>query len=1167
MGPISRRKQTKDAQLHKPYSRVSKNTKEESLNKKEKNLLKNTLGGVLTKLLSMLNWTYASIFRKTESSDLSKLPNKNNLKLLSSNHLKENADESMLSASLAPHFLGYTPQAVRIRQNHFKNEYIKEESKKQETLEESVMMKKQEPYTSFVSSYNTNSTQKAYNSLCSSMSMDKEKCQECNIKEVNPSIKVSKSPTHCLDYESKNNLGKLQRKNYSINNRMSFDWTQWPRNSSTGILTAWREICRQQEIMLKNSITELQLCKSKSMFIKENTSMKNITTNAETKTRSMGNNDVKPNGSKKEKRNIVQIPEKRKNFYNRFNVSKNNLIWTARNLQTNNIGNLKSSRENIEPEKISENYQITNFINIQDKEINHKQNKLSNFQTRNKETVIQKQDLNYLPINVIKECTKTHIQEKPVLNYNAQKNKNSENATNRDTAKSNEEPIMSPEISKSQNHSFFVNNQHKRKRSGYFSALEEDLEEIFGPYDDVDDDKTAFKRKKYNKTDDLDFKKSPNSQKRNTDYQQPYFQPRIPLLKESVDTNASRMQDPYNVNNIKNNENSSVNSFESNLNIQNNNINSTEESRNNGSKVSQSNTNTNSLATKINRNDKRSLETNNLIVEKDQTPVNITNSSQYNLNDVSVPFSFSLDKKTASTKEKAQEHVSISSNQQFAFNMDSEKNKDFLDQKKVESVITPSVESITEANNTKHQNTVYLEQKIPVSAFNNDINKTSDVLQIDNDKQTISLERKTPIFSVNTDTFHQSHDPSKNNASVSIKSGTDTIMEMDSSPEKKETESQPKTSNFNFTTPMSDIGNILFEFKNNESNSVNKESFEKEEPLKLDFNKNIFKQEVSNNFTSVTGDSKTVTDASHIFEKSQQQPQSDEQKTLQSDKDNIKDVSSEKPYQMAKPLEFSDPKSVPFSFKSSTTENNKPQASSFSFFESTSNFNPQGKQSIQTSTNSSKQKDVYSSNEHEPNFTESSQSKSSLGSDQISTLPFTFGQNARAINATTDASTTPIFSFGTVNRPNQEFSFGQSAPNTFSFQTMVNNPPVFQFGRNENKANSHEFTFNFNNPVSSGSLTSPSSPFVFGQSITNSSGQQMAPSFNFGSNTPTVSTYSPFQTQTQATNTPFLFNTPQNTIQDPNISGSNPFAFTPNTPQSSNSGRKIAAPKSRLRRK
>ncbi|CCJ30705.1 unnamed protein product [Pneumocystis jirovecii] len=1141
-------------------------------------MLKNTLGGVVTKLVSMLNWTYTSVFGKTGSSDLPESPKKNDLKQLSSDCLEKDADESMFSASLAPHLLGYTPQAVRIRQDHFKNESSQEGSRKQGILTESAAIKKQEPHITFISSYNTNGTQKTQDPLRSTMCTNKEKCLEYNIGKVSPN-KVTEFSADHTNYGLKNDSKKLQRKNNSINNHMVFDWTQWPRNSSTGILTAWREICRQQEITLKNSITELQLCKSKSMFIKENTPMKNLTTNLETKLLNTKSNDTKLNDFKKEKRNIIQIPEKHKNFHNRFNASKNNVVCTAHNLQTNNIENLKSSkRKNIKPRKISESYRMTNFTSIQDKEINHKRNKSCNFLQKSKEMTIQKENSSSQPAN-----------EKPVLNYNVQENRNSENINNKNIIKSNEKLNTLLEISNSQNNSLFVNSQHKRKRSGYFSALEEDLEEIFGPYDDIDDDRIVSKRKKYNETNDVDFKGLTNNlQKRSANYQQPYFQPRMPLLKESIETNTPEIQNSHNINNTEksnlsifslktkqmfSDKNNDISNSESNLNTQNNNIiNFTEKSKDNKEcKISQFNTNTDFLTTtKSDQNDKKLLEANNLIIAENQTPINITNSSQHNLNDTSVPFSFNLDKENPSVEKEAHKRTSISSNQQFTFNTSPQKNEDSLNEKKVEPIITSSFESfITDTNNTKLQNTAPLEHKVPVFTFNTNINKASDVSQIDNVKQTNNLEKKTHTFSLNTNTFQQSHDLTKNHASIPIKSAADTVMEMDSSPEKKETESQSKLTNFNFTTPVPDTKNILFEFKNNQLDSFNKKDSKADESLKLNSNKDAFKQETSNSFTSVLKSPKIVTNTSEIFVEKSSQPevQNDEQKTLQSNKDNVKKVSSEQSFSIDKSSELSNLKNVPFSFKPSTTEDNKSQTSSFSFFESTNNFTSQEKQSAQTNTTSGEQKDVSSSNKHEFNFTKLNQSKStSLESNQTSAVPFAFGQNTPPVNTASNVTTTPIFSFGTMNQPKQEFSFGQSTPNTFSFQTTSNNPPVFQFGGNENKTNTHEFTFNLNNPTSSGSLASPSSPFVFGQSITNSLSQQTAPSFNFGVNTPTLNTYSQFQPQTQTPNTSFSFGTHQNTVsQESGVSSPNPFAFTFNTPQSSISGRKIAAPKSRLR--
>ncbi|KAG4304487.1 hypothetical protein PORY_002197 [Pneumocystis oryctolagi] len=1073
MGPVWKKRADKDSLRHNPYFRTSKNTKELPLDKKEHNLLKNTLGEVVTKLVSTFSWTYMSIFEKPE---------------------------------------------------------------KHGVLIEPIVVKKRDSTAPF-SSCNENNSRKRHPFP---HIMNHKQAPTCYAKKSSPDSKTSEFLTRNSDPTSKGSQQKQQKDTAFVNNHIAFDYTQWPKNSSTGILTAWREICRQQQVLLKNNVTELQLCKSKSMFIKDNAPMKNTTANMHTKTLNMRADDTIFNNLEKRQKNIVQIPEKKKTFHNRFNDPKNSFEPYLYSPQVDNIENLKLLKENTKPRKISENFKLLNSTDAKNIEANHRQSKSCSFSTKNtKETIIQKEDSDQL-INIGTEYLKTHvIEKKQILNCNTQKSKDFEGLEDKNNVKLSKNVDKLPEI-KTQNYIFFANNQNKRKKSGYFSALEEDLEEMYGPYD-IDDDTMFIKRKKHNEV-DIGLKEPTNNlQKHTIPYQQPYFHPRVPLLKESKDTDTSNIQNLFNIDNLEK-QNVSIFSSESKqilsdkddhvsdpkLTFNNNNIHFSEKNKNNEElKTFQSNMDTKSLEiNENNKNNKRFIDPDNSSVEKEKTSVNIINSFQHNnLNNISnIPFLSNHDKKDSPNEKKSNDFTSIQPSQSFIIDTSSQKSTEFLN-KEIKS--TSSFEfPVNDENKSKSQN-VALSKK-ETSAFSFDtINKISDISQTNNDKYTNYSEKTETTFSTSANMLQESSDIENSQTLISNKPIADTVMDMDS-PEKKETKSQSKIIDFNFTTPISNEKSLLLGFKNNESSFLNqKESSEKTSEL---------------------------------------QPHSTEQKILQSNEDSTKTTALEQSLSATKSSDFSNLTDNPFSFKLSTVEDNKSQSSPFSFLGPSNDFVSQ-KKHVQTNTTNEGQKNASSSNSSGFNVTEPDKSKSApLELNQTSTTPFTFGQNSQSTNSMSNTTPTPIFSFGTMNQSEQGFSFNQQTSNTFPFQTTQSNPSVFQFGDDKNRTNTHEFTFNFNNIMSSGS-SSLSQPYIFGQSTRNSSNQQTVPSFSFGTNTSTAGAYPQFQPQIQTINTGFSFGTSQNTSQESNTSNPNPFAFTFNTPQSPVPGRKIAAPKSRLRRR
>ncbi|KAG4302872.1 hypothetical protein PCK1_000815 [Pneumocystis canis] len=1118
MGPITKKKRDKNCIRHNPYFRATLNSKERSFNEKENKRFKNENKSVIRKILSVFNWTYTSIFGKTNSNELSMASYENLSKQPFSEYSGKNEEESMLSESLAPHLLGYTPQAVRIRKHYLKDIHDQDEFKKQKALIKPIMIEKQEQSpTTIIPLLNKSDSQK-HDSFSQNIHTALEKSQKHNIEKNNLNAKPVEFLTHLSYSKPMEDRKMLGKRNSVSNNHLAFDCIQWPRNSSTGILTAWREICRQQEILLKNKMTELQFCKSTSMSMKENMPIKNPVTNVHTKSLDTKLDNIAPDLSEKEKGNIIQIQERKKNSYNRFNNLQNNFICNTHNLQTNNIENLKHLKENnLKQRKLSENYKVFNSTNI-NVETKHKRNRTYNFPAKDiKNTFVQKEGSNHQLIDFTTNDPETQmLEDKSILNHNIRENENLKNIRKKNSFKPNMKLNTQEGISESSNQSFSVNNHHKRKKSGYFSALEEDLEEIFGPYD-IDEDMPLFKKRKE--------KDEPtnNIQKRSSDYRQPYFQPRTPLLKESMNVDTPKISTPpFNIDS----------SEKSNLSL--------------------------------------SFKTKQIFIDKNDND----KDSKLDLNKQSNNYISFTEESKSNEKLKTsqtQESISIPSNQPFTFDIDSQKNTNSSNRKKVEPLITSSPESsFAKIKELKQQNTTSSDSELPIFTFNSKTDKTSDVSQIDISEQTTDSEKTTTIFSENTDAFHQSQDIVKDKTWALTKPTTDTIMEIGTS-EKKKPELQSKTIDFNFTTTVSDTKNI-FEFKNNELNSLNQNADSRvNESLKFNFNKDALKQKTTEDFTPILESKKTDTVSSGIFvEKSSElQSQNIKQETSTQSNENIAEkASSEHSFSETKSSGFTDFKNATFSFKPLANENNNSQTSTpFSFFKSVDNFNPQEKQSVQTNVINEEQKDTPSCNKSEFNFIPGNQPEpTSLKPDQVPTTSFAFGQNTQPMNSTSNTATTPVFFFGNLNQPKQEFSFGQSTPNASSFQTTPSNPPIFQFGGDKNKTNTHNFTFSLNNPTSTSSLTSPS-PFVFGQSMIESPNHQTVPSFNFGSNTPTIGNYPQFQQQTQ-TNANFSFNTSQNTIQQASgASTPNPFAYTFNTQQNPIPGRKIAAPKSRLRRR
>lgn len=112
MGPVLKTRLTKENNRFNAYLPVRKRPKE-AADENVDGLLKNTVGGVVAKIISTVNWTYTSLFGKTSSEELSL--NKETLRHGESQDSAKKGDESMLSESRTPYLLGYTPHRVRIQ--------------------------------------------------------------------------------------------------------------------------------------------------------------------------------------------------------------------------------------------------------------------------------------------------------------------------------------------------------------------------------------------------------------------------------------------------------------------------------------------------------------------------------------------------------------------------------------------------------------------------------------------------------------------------------------------------------------------------------------------------------------------------------------------------------------------------------------------------------------------------------------------------------------------------------------------------------------------------------------------------------------------------------------------------------------------------------------------
>lgn len=200
MSRITRETREKKSERFNVYSREKKNTKESVQNEKENYLLKNTVGDVMAKLISTVNWTYTSIFGRTKLNEQQFL-NKEEINLIKSEDLKKEEEESMLSESLAPHLFGYTPQAVRLRQ-HFKD-YNQNNNEKQNVLIGSLEKQKESSKLPMIpfSSYNENSFEKVNNSIHSNVSPISHQSLKYNSEKTNLNIK---SLSNYSNSESKN---------------------------------------------------------------------------------------------------------------------------------------------------------------------------------------------------------------------------------------------------------------------------------------------------------------------------------------------------------------------------------------------------------------------------------------------------------------------------------------------------------------------------------------------------------------------------------------------------------------------------------------------------------------------------------------------------------------------------------------------------------------------------------------------------------------------------------------------------------------------------------------------------------------------------------------------------------------------------------------------------
>ncbi|EMR09312.1 hypothetical protein PNEG_02271 [Pneumocystis murina B123] len=1173
MGPVVKTRLGKENNRFNAYFRVKKKAKEPT-DENVGGLLKNTVGGVVAKIISTVNWTYMSLFGKTGSEEW--LLNKESLKEEKSEDLEKKSDESMLSESRAPYFLGYTPQTVRIQ--HLKENQNQEGFKKEDVSNEFLINMNQEQSRSNIFAHDKKDFQKAQNPTCFKNDTVLDSYLGHGLEKNCSNVKTTKFlPCHL--YSESRGFKKQQKKNF-LNNYLTFDCVQLPKNSSTGILTAWREICRQ-EILLKNNMTELQLHKSKSMYMNKDIPVRNLNSNIHTRTFGTKFDNMAFNCFRKE-RKLIQIPERRKNYYNRFNNAKHNSVCGINNFKTNNIEDLRSSKENIKQRKTSENYGVSSLTDMQKAEISHRRSKSYSLLLSNtKKSFLQKEKSEDQSVNVMTKHQKAQaIEDKSLSYHSAQKSDDSGNIKNKSILESNKNSNSSLCESNSQNYSFFVNNQVKRKRPGYFSALEEDLEEMFGPYDDVDDTIILFKRRKNkDETNQIDYKElACGSQKRNLDYQQPYFRPRTPLLKNLVSVDTSKIQNSS----IDDSEKSILS--ESSLKVKQtsnkgNNIGDfkliseqkncnfvfpIEKNNDEECKILKFNANTTCMTLKEDESDqKKKSGSDNFIIPKEQN-LNTIKSQHSSDHTNNISFLSNIDKENYSLEKEIQKSI-FNSNQQFAFDINIQKNSDSLNDEKMEIKTNPSIQSSSVKEiGTKSQNTAPSGPEL--QGFTSNSNKATDILKINNEKETASPEKTVSIFPVNMNEFQTFQDAAKNQ--VSAFKPADTVMEMDS-PEKKELKFESQTSTLNFAMPISDTKNI-FEFKKNESDSLNQKDIPKvEESLKLDDNKNTLEHKVITGDFPILENTKTDTNSSQILleKPSISFPQNVEQKALSQSHDNNTKVLLESPFSTSKPFEFL-PSQDANLFNSAE---NKPQTlAPFSFFGSLNNFSSQEKYSTQANTTNQEQKDIPSNDKSEFNFAQLNQPKpTNLELNQTSVTSFPLEQNKQPSLSTFSMASAPVFSFGSLDQPKKEFSFDQSASNTF-FQNTPNNSSVFQFKGNKDKTSTHEFTFNLNNTPLSTSSTS-SAPFIFGNSTTGSSNLQTAPSFNFGTNnsvTGNFSQFQPGQQQTQTTNMNFSFNQFQNTmLQDSNTPVSNPFAFTFGTPQSPVPGRKIAAPKSRLRRR
>ncbi|KTW26342.1 hypothetical protein T552_02827 [Pneumocystis carinii B80] len=1200
MGPVLKTRLEKDNKRFNAYFKVRKKSKEQPADENVDGLLKNAVGGVVAKIISTVNWTYMSIFGKTGSEEWER--DKEEFEGNESGDKRVTGEERMLCESRTPYLLGYTPHTVRVQ--HFREKEGQKGYKNEGYIEDIVLEGFiNEPSVSnefFVNrqgqfgSNNFGEDRREFEKTQSSGYVKKEGVLESYLgygSEKNLSNVKNTKISPCHLYSETRNFKKQQKKNV-LNNYLTFDCVQLPKNSSTGILTAWREICRQ-EILLKNNMTEQQLHKSKLMYMNQEMPVRNLNTNVQTRTFGTEFDNMAFNCIKKE-RKLIQIPERRKNHYNRFNNAKHNSVCSINNFKTNNIEDLRTS-ENIKQRKTSENCEIPSYSDIQKTEISHRRSKsYSLLLSNSKKNLLQKEKSDGQSVNVTAKHQKVQaIEDKSISYHNAQKNNDSENIKNKSNLESNKNPNLSLCESNSQNHSFFVNNQVKRKRPGYFSALEEDLEEMFGPYNDIDDTTILFKkRKNKDETNQVDYKESVcDSQKRNSDYQQPYFRPRVPLLKKhvSVDTTESQCSSIDDSEKsissesslkIKQTSSNKHNIGDSKLSSEQKNSNFVfpiEKNNDDESKIQRFNTNATCMTLKKDGLDQqKDSGSDNFTISKEQDPNTIKSQhSSDHTNNIS--FLSNIDKENHTVEKKIEKSI-FNSNQQFSFDINVQKNHDSSNNEKAEiKTITPIQFSGVKEIDTKSQNTTFSGPEL--GGFTSNSNKATDVSKINNEKESACPEKSLPVFSVNMNEFQTSQDATKNR--ISAFKPADTIMEMDSSPEKKEVKFQSQTPTLNFAMPISDTKNI-FKFQKNESNSSNQKDIPKvQEPLKLDDNRNTLKlddngntlkhKEISGNFP-ILENTKTDTNSSQIplVKPSISSPQNVEQKTLPQFHDNNTKVLLEPSFSISKPVEFSTSQNTNL-FNS--TENKPQTLAPFSFFGSLNSFSSQEKQTTQVNTTNEEQKNVPSNDKPEFNFTQLNQPKSTNSElNQTSTTSFSLEQNKQPALSTFSMAPTPVFSFGSLDQPKKEFSFDQSAPNTFFFQNTPNNSSVFQFKGDKDKTATHEFTFNLNNTSSSTSST-PSAPFIFGSSTTGSSNLQTVPSFNFGANNYTSGNFSQFQpgqqqTQTQTTNMNFSFNQFQNTMsQDSNATVSNPFVFTFGTPQSSVPGRKIAAPKSRLRRR